>query len=317
MNNNLSKQEQEIGTANPSSSIKALLTTYLKGMSMGAADIVPGVSGGTIALITGIYERLITALSQIRPQLLSIFWKSYQHHGFRQAVATVWQKVDAWFLISLLSGIATSFILLAGVIKYLLDNQPLFIWSFFFGLVFATVLVLLSEIKHWRSKTVAFFILGLVSAIGVSLAPVMSSTPSLPFLFISGALAICAMILPGVSGSFILLLLGVYDIILQAVHDVNIVVLATVLAGMVTGLLSFTRLLKWLLTTHHQATLAVLIGFIAGSLVKVYPWKVADMGNVAPWHYPSGAHWAVTIGLMLLGAGSVFILSWLGQKHHH
>ena len=297
---------------------KQLLATYVKGIAMGAADIVPGVSGGTIALIAGIYERLINALSSIGPSL----WNVFRREGGIRGLLAVWRQVDATFLLFLLLGIATSFATLAGIIKYLLDDQPLLIWSFFFGLVVATVFILLTEIERWTVIRAGLFGSGLLIAVVVSSLPVLTTEPSLPFLFLAGAIAICAMILPGISGSFILLLLGVYDTVLEAVHSMNFTIIFTVIAGMTTGLLLFTRALKWLLSRYYQATLALLTGFIAGSLVKVWPWKTDALGtlnseainNVLPWNYPVGAQWLTTIGLMILGAILVSALAWWGHR---
>ena len=297
---------------------KQLLGVYFKGMAMGAADIVPGVSGGTIALIAGIYERLINALSSIGPHL----WQIFRQEGGIKGLVAVWRQVDATFLLCLLLGIATSFLTLAGMIKHLLDNEPLLIWSFFFGLVVATVFILLSEIKRWNIGRAVLFVIGIVTAVTISSLPLLTTTPSLPYLFFAGAIAICAMILPGISGSFILLLMGAYDTVLEAVHTHNFTIIFTVMAGMATGLLLFTRALKWLLSRYYQATLALLTGFIAGSLVKVWPWKVDALGslnseaitNVMPWQYPTGAHWLSTVGLMLLGAILVSLLSWWGNR---
>lgn len=297
---------------------KQLVGIYVRGMAMGAADIVPGVSGGTIALIAGIYERLINALGSIGPNL----WTIFRQEGGIKGFAAIWRQVDATFLLCLLLGIATSFATLAGIIKHLLDNQPLLIWSFFFGLVVATVFILLSEIKRWNIGRVALFATGLIAAVVISSMPLLTTTPSLPYLFFAGAIAICAMILPGISGSFILLLLGAYDAVLEAVDTMNLSTIFTVIAGMATGLLLFTRALKWLLSHYYQATLALLTGFIAGSLIKVWPWKVDALGslnteavhNVMPWQYPTGAQWSTTIGLMLLGAILVSLLSWWGNR---
>lgn len=297
---------------------KQLATVYVKGMAMGAADIVPGVSGGTIALIAGIYERLINAIGSIGPNL----WQVYREQGGIKGLMAIWRHIDATFLLVLVLGIATSFATLAGFIKYLLDYQPLLIWSFFFGLVVATVGILLTEIKQWNIARTLLFIVGIIAAVTISSLPPMTTEPSLVYIFFAGAIAICAMILPGISGSFILLLLGVYDRVLQAVHDLNLTVMITLMAGMVTGLLLFTRALKWLLSRYYQGTLALLTGFIAGSLVKVWPWKVDALGTltaeavhkVAPWNYPLGAQWLVTLGLMVLGAVLVSALSWWGKK---
>lgn len=297
---------------------KELLGVYVRGLAMGAADIVPGVSGGTIALIAGIYERLINALSSVGPNL----WRIFRQEGGIKGLIAVWRQVDATFLLFLLMGIATSLVTLAGTIKHLLDNQPLMIWSFFFGLVIATVFLLLSEIKRWNIGRALLFLLGVASAVIISSLPLMNTTPSLPYLFVAGAIAICAMILPGISGSFILLLMGAYDTVLEAVHTLNFAIIFTLVAGMATGLLLFTRMLKWLLSRYYQATLALLIGFIAGSLVKVWPWKTDALGalnseaiyNVMPWHYPTGAEWLTTLSLMLLGAILVTALSLWGRR---
>ena len=312
-------QPLQRSTTDTPDSPKQLLGIYIKGMAMGAADIVPGVSGGTIALIAGIYERLINALSSIGPSL----WKVFRTDGGIKGFLAVWRQVDASFLLFLLLGIGTSIVTLAGIIKGLLDNQPLLIWSFFFGLVVATVVILLSEIKRWNVARVGLFVFGLVVAVMISSLPLLATTPSLPYLFFAGAIAICAMILPGISGSFILLLLGAYDTVLEAVHTFNLTVIITLMAGMLSGLLLFTRALKWLLSRYYQGTLALLTGFIAGSLVKVWPWKTDALGalnteainNVAPWYYPTGAQWLTTIGLMLLGAFLVSLLSWWGQQN--
>ena len=310
--------DNSINPATATDNPKQLLGVYFKGMAMGAADIVPGVSGGTIALIAGIYERLINALGSIGPSL----WRVFRQDGGIKGLLAVWRQVDATFLLCLLLGIATSFVTLAGIIKHLLDNEPLLIWSFFFGLVVATVFILLSEIKRWNIGRAVLFVIGIGAAVTISGLPLLTTTPSLPYLFFAGAIAICAMILPGISGSFILLLLGAYDTVLEAVHTHNFTIILTVMAGMATGLLLFTRALKWLLSHYYQATLALLTGFIAGSLVKVWPWKTDALGtldseavtNVMPWQYPTGPQWLTTIGLMLLGAVLVSLLAWWGNR---
>ncbi|WP_434353380.1 DUF368 domain-containing protein [Psychrobacter sp. HD31] len=285
------------------------LIIYIKGIAMGAADIVPGVSGGTIALIAGIYTRLISAISRADLKILKI-WKN---GGLINGFIDVWKYMDATFLLVLAAGIGTSVITLAGFISHMLKNQPLIIWSLFFGLMLATVLILFKEIKDWNIKRILLFIAGLLIAIGISLAPNVTGTPSLPYLFFAGSIAICAMILPGVSGSFILVLLGAYNAVLTAVHQMQLSVLATVFTGMICGLLAFSKLLKWLLSRFYQATLALLTGFIAGSLLKVYPWQV-DGQYFLPQNYPDGAHLVTALILMMIGAGLVFIISHLGKN---
>ncbi len=301
-----------------SDSVMTLFVVYLKGIAMGMADIVPGVSGGTIALITGVYSRLIDALSSVDMQI----WQLWREHGLVKGLVKVWQHLDATFLLCLLLGIATSFATLAGTISHLLVAEPLKIWSLFFGLVVATVVVLSLEIKRWNWQKVVLFILGMLMALAISYASMVNlqlntGAPSLFYLFFAGAIAICAMILPGISGSFILLLLGAYQAVLTAIHTRDITTVAVVMMGMLIGLLTFSKFLRWLLHHHYQATLALLTGFIAGSLLKIYPWKVEVDGvvhNVMPSAYPTGAEWGSSLLLMVIGAVMVFALSWVGNK---
>lgn len=237
----------------------------LKGLAMGAADVVPGVSGGTIAFISGIYEELIESINRINPKAIKI-WK---HDGF----AAAWRYVNGNFLIALLTGIAISVLSLARVLKWLLENEPVLLWSFFFGLVFASILLVARQIRQWRAVTVIGFIAGAVIAWYITTLPPMQDTHSYIFLFFAGALAICAMILPGISGAFILVLLGAYETVLGAVNEKDLKTLAIIALGAIFGLLSFSRLLKYLFTRFKNTTLAVLTGFIFGSLNKIWPWK--------------------------------------------
>lgn len=287
------------------------LAIYFKGIAMGAADIVPGVSGGTIALIVGIYQRLIAAISRADLTILRI-WKQ---GGLVKGFVDVYKYMDATFLLVLAAGIGTSFITLAGIIKSLLDNQPVMIWSLFFGLIIATVFVLLKQINGWTWQRIVLFIVGVVFAIGISLVPAISGTPSLPYLFFAGAIAICAMILPGVSGSFILVLLGAYNAVLTAIHQMQLPVIATIMAGMLCGLLAFSKILKWLLSHYYFATLSLLTGFIAGSLVKVYPWQLNGQ-YYAPSNFPNSEGLLIPISLILLGAVIVLLVSFIGKTEH-
>ncbi len=298
----------------------SLFIVYLKGIAMGMADIVPGVSGGTIALIVGVYNRLITALSSVDKQLFS----EWKQHGLLKGFGKAWQHLDATFVLCLLLGIATSFATLAGFIKRMLVEQPLQIWSLFFGLVIATVIVLIPQVKKWNWQRVSLFILGAVLAVMISYASMVnlqmhSGSPSLLYLFFAGALAICAMILPGISGSFILLLLGAYQPVLTAIHERDLLTVVVIISGMLIGLLTFSKFLKWLLEHYYQATLALLTGFIGGSLVKIYPWKVEENNiiyNVLPNNYPTGAEWGSSLSLMVIGAVVVIGLSWVGKKYN-
>lgn len=245
------------------------LIILLKGIAMGAADVVPGVSGGTIAFISGIYEELLSSISSINIANLKLLKKE----GFKAA----WKAVNGNFLLALLSGIFISIISLAKLISWLLENKPILIWSFFFGLVLASILFVSKQITKWNASAIILFILGAVAAYYITiLHPAISESSSLLFYFFAGALAICAMILPGISGSFILVLLGAYKPILKALDELqykDIKLLAVVAFGAVVGILSFSKLLNWLFEHHKNSTLAVLTGFILGSLNKIWPWK--------------------------------------------
>ena len=249
-----------------SRSIKGYVTLFFKGVAMGAADVVPGVSGGTIAFISGIYEELLGSISSIGFGTL----KTLKNEG----VAATWKAINGNFLATLLFGIAVSVVSLAKGISYLLDTEPILLWSFFFGLVLASVVFIGKEIKEWNIAAIASLFIGTVVAYYITIVePLVSDEASLFFYFISGALAICAMILPGISGSFILVLLGSYKMILEAIHSRDLQLIATVGAGVVVGLLSFAKVLKWLFAKFKNVTLAGLTGFIIGSLNKIWPWK--------------------------------------------
>lgn len=247
-------------------SVKGYVLLFLKGVAMGAADVVPGVSGGTIAFISGIYEELLGSISSVKFDTLRIVKK--------EGIKAAWNSINGNFLITLLSGIAVSVISLAKGISYLLDTEPVLLWSFFFGLVLASVVFIGKQITQWNIKTYLLVVLGAVIAYYITiLEPLISDEASLLFYFISGALAICAMILPGISGSFILVLLGSYKMILEAIHSRDLQIITTVGAGVIVGLLSFSKVLKWLFSKYKNLTLAGLTGFIIGSLNKIWPWK--------------------------------------------
>lgn len=273
---------------------KAYLQIVLKGMVMGAADIVPGVSGGTMAFVMGIYERLITAISRINVQA----WRLWRSQGGRAA----WRYMDGGFLLALFIGILLSVVSLSHVIKGLLLHYPLHLWGFFFGLVAASVWALGREVGRFDVQTFAFAGLGALGAWWITTSTgVADAGQGYGFLFIAGALAVCAMILPGISGAFILLLIGAYDALLSAISTLDMKVLAVFALGAVCGLLSISRILKWLFSRYHALTVALLTGFIFGSLAKLWPWKVAGE-NVLPTAYVGEAHALAVFGLMILGA---------------
>ena len=233
---------------------------------MGAADVVPGVSGGTIAFISGIYEELLNSISSFNLSLFSVL----KNEGFKK----VWKMVNGRFLLALFIGICISVLSLAKLIENLLENHPILIWSFFFGLVLASIIYIAKQIKIWNIKCYLYLIFGLIFAYYITtLNQVISQNASPWFLFLAGMIAICAMILPGISGSFILVLLGAYKPILNAINTKDFFSIIIFMAGAILGLLTFSRVLKWLFSKYKNYTLALLIGFIAGSLNKIWPWK--------------------------------------------
>ncbi|NDV16075.1 DUF368 domain-containing protein [Muricauda sp. TY007] len=291
----------------------------LKGMAMGAADVVPGVSGGTIAFISGIYEELITSINNINLSLVPILRK--------QGIKAVWNKVNGNFLLALFLGIFISVLSLAKFLSWLLENEPILLWSFFFGLVVASIFMVGKEITRWNLGKVVVLILGAALAFFITELPASDNSGSLPYLFLSGALAVCAMILPGISGAFILVLLGSYKTILDAVHERDIKIILTVGVGAIFGLLSFARLLKWMFNHYKNITLALLTGFILGSLNKIWPWKkvletktfgektiVVDDMNVLPGAFGGDSKLILAIVLAILGFSLIFILEKVASK---
>jgi len=238
----------------------------LKGIAMGAADVVPGVSGGTIAFISGIYEELLESISSVNFGTIKLLKT--------EGIKAVWKQINGNFLAALLSGIAISIVSLAKLISWLLENEPVLLWSFFFGLVLASILFIGKQITQWKITTIIVFILGAVLAYWITtLTPLITENTSSVYLFFAGSLAICAMILPGISGAFILVLLGAYKPVLDAVHNRDFKIIALFAAGAIVGLLTFSRVLKWLFQHYKNLTLAVLAGFVLGSLNKIWPWK--------------------------------------------
>ncbi len=312
----------------PQRSLRGYLGIAFRGLCMGAADIVPGVSGGTIAFISGIYEELIDS---IRALAQPPFWQAVRQQRWRDALSAI----NFWFLLALSLGILTAILTLSRGLEYLLENEPVLIWSFFFGLVLASVVTVSRRIQHWTPTLVAGLLLGGVGAyILVGLVPVQ--TPNTWwFLILSGAIAICAMILPGVSGAFLLVLLGKYQFVLSAVNDRDIGVVALVAVGAVVGLLAFSQVLGALFHRYHDTTVAVLTGLMLGSLRKVWPWKedvawlqdatgewvlnseghriVVEQHNLIPtWGAADQVFLAIL--LALIGVALVLVLEWLANR---
>jgi putative membrane protein len=300
-------------------SLKDYLIISVKGMAMGAADVVPGVSGGTIAFISGIYEELIRTISGVNIGLL----RTWKDDGF----GSMWKDLNGNFIIALLSGILLSLFTVMRLANYLLEHHPILIWSFFFGLVLASIHYVGKQIPKWNLKVVLFLLLGAGAAFYLTTLPPMAAAAGNLFLFFAGAIAVCAMILPGISGAFILVLLGAYKTVSEAAHDFDLTTLGIVALGAIFGLLSFSRLLKWLFLNYSTLTLAILTGFIAGSLNKIWPWKhvleTAEYGDksivireasVLPWNFNAEPHTMQAFFLMLAGFLVILLLEGLAVK---
>ena len=297
-------------------SLKHYLLLFLKGMAMGAADVVPGVSGGTVAFITGIYDELLASLAQL-PKAAALL--------LRGRIVQAWQCANANFLLALVSGILLSVLSLARLITALLETQPIAIWSFFFGLILVSTHIVYREVGRWSASRVFSALLGGVFAWWITVAAPIQLEGTLLTLFLAGAVAICAMILPGISGSFILLLLGLYSIVIGAVKDLDFLVLAVFASGCLLGILCFSRFLHWLLHRWRDVTLAFLAGLMVGSLNKVWPWKQtltwsADshgvmqpvlQENLWPSQFAQDPQLLLAISLAVTGAALVLGLEWL------
>lgn len=252
---------------------------FLKGIAMGAADVVPGVSGGTIAFISGIYQELINSINRINLDVI----KNLKKNGLK----TTWASINGNFLLALICGIGLSVLTFSKVITHLLETQPILVWSFFFGLVLASIVFIWKEITHWTPKSIISLLIGILLSYYITIAEPVHSPDSYWFLFLSGFIAIIAMILPGVSGAFILLLMGSYQTVIGTINQLRegvtqmnfeilgdaLLKLGTIALGAVLGLKLFSRVLTWMFAHHKNTTLALLIGFMIGSLNKIWPWK--------------------------------------------
>jgi putative membrane protein len=248
---------------------KDFFILFLKGLGMGSADVVPGVSGGTIAFITGIYEELLRSINSFDATAFQLL--------FSFKIKEFWHHVNASFLFPLILGILLSALSLAKVIAYLLEQHPIQLWSFFFGLIIISSISVAKEIDKWSFVTVLSGLIGVVMAYFITVITPASTPDDLWFIFICGAIAICAMILPGISGSFILLILGKYTFIITSLKDFNTPVIAVFVIGCIIGLFTFSRLIAWFLAKFHFHAIALLAGFMLGSLNKIWPWKVTEL----------------------------------------
>ncbi len=310
-------------------SINALwqyLVLGIKGMAMGAANVIPGVSGGTIALITGIFERLINALKSINPKALKLFftgkWKELAKY------------IQLDFLIAVFAGIFISIFSIAKLLDYLFTNYPVLVWAFFFGLIIASIYYVGKTITSWKLSVIIIFIIGLVFAIGISFFKPAQENTSLLYLLICGVVAICSMILPGLSGSFVLILMGNYQLIMiESVSNLNWEILIPVGIGAVIGLLAFSHLLSWIFKRFRNQTIGALTGFMAGSLMILWPWKneifsLDTLGNtilnrsgeplLEGYQYllpdALSKEFYLALVCMLLGIFTIAFVEWQGRK---
>lgn len=234
-------------------------------MGMGGADVIPGVSGGTIAFITGIYSELVHSIKSIDLEAIKLLL------SFR--VTDFWRKINGNFLLAVVGGLLTSLVTVARLTLYFLEHYPIRVWAFFFGLILISAPLILRTIRRWNVAAVVIFMTGIVIAYMVTVLSPTQSPEGLWFIFICGAVAICAMILPGISGAFILLLIGKYEFIMRALTEVNLPVIIVFATGCVIGIIAFSWVLTWILDHYHDITIALLAGFMLGSLNKVWPWK--------------------------------------------
>lgn len=244
----------------------------IRGFAMGIAEVIPGVSGGTIAFITGIYHRLLSAIGHFDLGLMATFKQD--------GLGKTWEKIDGTFLVSLLGGMAVGVVFGIFTITHLMETHPEPLWGFFFGLIIASAIVLFKELKAVTLPVIISLIAGAVVAYIITVVSPTEGTTNLFYVYISGAIAICALMLPGISGSFVLLLMGMYTIIIPTLKSVlttfdggAIVICAVFALGLLTGLLSFAKVLSWLFDHYNQITFAAMIGFLIGSLNKIWPWR--------------------------------------------
>ncbi|MEX2595404.1 MAG: DUF368 domain-containing protein [Salibacteraceae bacterium] len=251
---------------------KELILNALKGSAMGIAEVIPGVSGGTIAFITGIYERLLNVIKSIGPEL----WTAFRKDGLKG----LWKTIDGIFLVSLLGGMVVGIVIGVFLITYLLEAYPLLVWSYFFGLILVSALFVARQVKQWNGMRIAAIALGAVVAYYITISTPSPENTSLYYVFFSGSIAVSALLLPGISGSFILLLMGMYTYIIPTIKSAlktfepdQLLILVTFGSGMLVGLVIFSRFLSWTFKHFHDATLSILTGFLIGSLNKIWPWQ--------------------------------------------
>lgn len=282
---------------------------------MGAANVIPGVSGGTIALITGIYERLIQALKSCDIKAIKLF--------LARDFAGLWKHIDGRFLSAIMIGVVVSIVSLAKLFEYLLRTHERFTMAFFFGLILLSLYFVAKQIKHWKASAIISLIVGTVIAVGIAMLAPASENSAFAYVFFCGVIAISSMILPGLSGSFVLIILGNYALVLGAISSFNLSVLIPLALGCGVGLILFSNILAWVFKHYEDQTLATMTGFVLGSLVVIWPWKTAIMQTITrpdkppkevvasyEWFWPNltSANTLICIGLMFVGALSIWLM---------
>ena len=294
----------------------------VRGLAMGAADVVPGVSGGTIAFITGIYQELIESLNNINLSAIRVL--------FKEGIKPFWKHINGTFFVFLFGGIIISILSLAKGVDFLLENHPVLLWSFFFGLIVASVWMVGKSIKSWNIPVIIALLVGTGIAFYISSIQSVADVNAKWYIVLSGAIAICAMILPGISGSFILVLLGSYQIVIGAIKDRDLAIIGLFAIGCAVGLIAFSRVLKWLFEKFKEVTIALLTGFMIGSLYKVWPWKneIGDkplvihsdgkedwmMQNVSPGNFEGMDQLGLAIACAIAGLLLIVILDRFSPK---
>lgn len=287
---------------------------FFKGIAMGAANVIPGVSGGTIAFITNIYERFINALKSLDLEAVNLLFKG--------KIRDLVEKVDFWFLLSVLGGVAVSILSLAKLLEFLFLNFETLTLAFFFGLIVASILAVGTQVGSWSASAIISLVIGTAIAVSIAFLPPANANDAVWYVFLCGVVAVCSMILPGLSGSYILLLMGNYILVLQAISGFKFKIIIPMAVGCITGLLVFSRLLSYLFAHYKSQTIALLTGFVTGSLVIIWPWKIAEYMTVEgkqkvvgyTWEWPElNGHFAFALTLILVGFGLVMLIERAGQ----
>lgn len=290
--------------------MKEFISLFFKGMAMGAANVIPGVSGGTIALITGIFERLINAIKSFNGQAIKLLFSG----KIKELIA----HTDLVFLIAVFGGVAASIISVARLFDYLFEHYPVYIWSFFFGLILASVYFVGKTVEKWNFSVIAAFIIGTGAAVSITLLTPSSENDSFLYLMICGVVAVCSMILPGLSGSFVLILMGNYQLVMiDAINEMRLDILLPVVLGSAVGLLGFSYILSWVFKKYRNQTISILTGFILGSLGVIWPWKeeiiqsFGDKEKVIGYAYqwPSmDMEFVIAMALIIIGFVSIWLM---------